>query len=85
MYNTVLLAVALQRWDRYSTHALAARDLAPSSPEVPQGACMCSVPMITTICERPKFPLGWPRKSWMSTAVGQINSWSKKWPTLLHL
>ncbi len=28
MYNTVLLAVALQRWDRYSTHALAARDLA---------------------------------------------------------
>ncbi len=28
MYNTILLAVALQRWDRHSAHALAARDLA---------------------------------------------------------
>lgn len=28
MYRTVLLATALQRWDRYSTHALAAREVA---------------------------------------------------------
>src|SRR5439155_24383879 len=28
MYNTILLAVALQRWERYSVHALAARDVA---------------------------------------------------------
>lgn len=28
MYNTILLATALQDWDRYSTHALAARDIA---------------------------------------------------------
>ena len=28
MYNTVLLAAALQRWDRYSDHALAAREAA---------------------------------------------------------
>ncbi len=28
MYNTILLAAALQRWERYSAHALAARDLA---------------------------------------------------------
>jgi nucleotide-binding universal stress UspA family protein len=28
MYNTILLATALQRWDRYSAHALAARELA---------------------------------------------------------
>ena len=28
MYHTILLAVALQRWDRYSAHALAARDVA---------------------------------------------------------
>jgi nucleotide-binding universal stress UspA family protein len=28
MYQTILLAAALQRWDRYSVHALAARDLA---------------------------------------------------------
>lgn len=28
MYTTILLAVALQRWERYSAHALAARDLA---------------------------------------------------------
>jgi nucleotide-binding universal stress UspA family protein len=30
MYNLVLLAIALQRWERYSTHALAARDVAVS-------------------------------------------------------
>ena len=28
MYTTILLAVALQDWDRYSTHALAVRDVA---------------------------------------------------------
>ncbi len=28
MYNIILLAAALQRWERYSAHALAARDLA---------------------------------------------------------
>ena len=28
MYNTILLAAALQNWDRYSAHALAARDVA---------------------------------------------------------
>jgi hypothetical protein len=28
MYNTILLATALQRWERYSAHALAARELA---------------------------------------------------------
>jgi nucleotide-binding universal stress UspA family protein len=28
MYRNVLLAVALQQWDRYSAHALAARDVA---------------------------------------------------------
>lgn len=28
MYNTILLAAALQRWERYSAHALAARDAA---------------------------------------------------------
>ncbi len=28
MYNTILLAAALQRWERYSAHALAARDMA---------------------------------------------------------
>ncbi len=28
MYRTILLAVALQQWERYSTHALAARDVA---------------------------------------------------------
>jgi nucleotide-binding universal stress UspA family protein len=28
MYHTVLLAAALQRWDRHSIHALAARDVA---------------------------------------------------------
>jgi nucleotide-binding universal stress UspA family protein len=28
MYNTILLAAALQDWDRYSTHALAAREVA---------------------------------------------------------
>lgn len=28
MYNTILLAAALQHWDRYSTHALAAREAA---------------------------------------------------------
>ncbi len=28
MYNTILLAAALQRWERYSAHALAARNLA---------------------------------------------------------
>jgi universal stress protein A len=28
MYSTILLAAALQRWDRYSAHALAARDIA---------------------------------------------------------
>jgi nucleotide-binding universal stress UspA family protein len=28
MYNTILLAIALQRWERYSAHALAARDAA---------------------------------------------------------
>jgi nucleotide-binding universal stress UspA family protein len=27
MYDSILLAVALQRWDRYSVHAVAARDL----------------------------------------------------------
>ena len=30
MYRTILLAAALQRWDRYSTHALAAREVAAS-------------------------------------------------------
>jgi nucleotide-binding universal stress UspA family protein len=28
MYSTILLAVALQNWDRYSAYALAARDVA---------------------------------------------------------
>lgn len=28
MYSTILLAAALQDWDRYSAHALAARDIA---------------------------------------------------------
>jgi nucleotide-binding universal stress UspA family protein len=28
MYNTILLAAALQRWERYSAHALAAREVA---------------------------------------------------------
>jgi nucleotide-binding universal stress UspA family protein len=28
MYRTILLAAALQRWDRYSAHALAAREVA---------------------------------------------------------
>lgn len=28
MYNNILLAAALQRWDRYSSHAIAARDVA---------------------------------------------------------
>ncbi len=28
MYNTILLVAALQRWDRHSAHALAARDMA---------------------------------------------------------
>ena len=28
MYKTILLSVALQRWERYSTHAIAARDVA---------------------------------------------------------
>ncbi len=28
MYNTILFAVALQNWERYSRHALAARDVA---------------------------------------------------------
>jgi nucleotide-binding universal stress UspA family protein len=28
MYETLLLAAALQRWDRYSAHAIAARELA---------------------------------------------------------
>ena len=28
MHNNILLAVALQRWERYSIHALAARDIA---------------------------------------------------------
>jgi nucleotide-binding universal stress UspA family protein len=28
MYNNILLAAALQRWERYSVHALAARDVA---------------------------------------------------------
>jgi nucleotide-binding universal stress UspA family protein len=28
MYNTILLAAALQRWERYSVHALAAREVA---------------------------------------------------------
>ena len=27
MHNNILLAVALQQWERYSTHALAARDI----------------------------------------------------------
>ena len=27
MYNTILLAVALQDWERYSDHAIALRDL----------------------------------------------------------
>lgn len=30
MYRTIMLAAALQRWDRYSAHALAARDVAAS-------------------------------------------------------
>jgi hypothetical protein len=29
MYTTILLAAALQNWDRYSTHALAARGIVP--------------------------------------------------------
>jgi len=28
MYHAILLAVALQNWERYSTHAIAARDVA---------------------------------------------------------
>jgi nucleotide-binding universal stress UspA family protein len=28
MYNTILLAAALQRWERYSVHAIAAREVA---------------------------------------------------------
>jgi nucleotide-binding universal stress UspA family protein len=28
MYNSILLAAALQRWERYSAHAIAARDVA---------------------------------------------------------
>jgi len=28
MYQTILMAVALQQWEQYSTHALAARDVA---------------------------------------------------------
>jgi nucleotide-binding universal stress UspA family protein len=28
MYNNILLAIALQKWERYSVHALAARDIA---------------------------------------------------------
>ena len=28
MYRTILLAAALQRWDQYSAHALAAREVA---------------------------------------------------------
>src|ERR671935_3236919 len=28
MYSTILLAAALEHWDRYSAHALAARDVA---------------------------------------------------------
>ena len=28
MYNTILLAAAFQRWERYSAHALGARELA---------------------------------------------------------
>jgi nucleotide-binding universal stress UspA family protein len=27
MYNTILVAIALQNWDRYSAHALAAREV----------------------------------------------------------
>src|SRR5215472_14378121 len=30
MYTTILLAAALQKWDRYSAHALAAREVAAS-------------------------------------------------------
>ena len=30
MYRTILLAAALQHWDRYSAHALAAREVAGS-------------------------------------------------------
>ncbi len=30
MYQTILLAAALRQWDRYSAHALAARDVAAS-------------------------------------------------------
>jgi nucleotide-binding universal stress UspA family protein len=30
MYNNVLLAAALQQWERYSVHALAARDIVAS-------------------------------------------------------
>jgi nucleotide-binding universal stress UspA family protein len=30
MYNTILAAIALQRWDEYTAHALAIRDVAAS-------------------------------------------------------
>jgi nucleotide-binding universal stress UspA family protein len=30
MYNTILAAIALQRWDEYTAHALAVRDVAAS-------------------------------------------------------
>lgn len=43
MYNNILLAVALQQWERYSVHALAARDLAAALVSQARRLCVLSV------------------------------------------
>ena len=40
MYTTILLAAALQNWDRYSAHALAAREVAAPWPRAPRTISM---------------------------------------------
>ena len=43
MYRNILLAVALQNWEHYSAHALAARDVAASLAERAEGLHVLSV------------------------------------------
>jgi hypothetical protein len=76
MYTTILLAAALQDWERYSTHALAARDVAATLAKgVAQQLHVLSVydyPPVETTDLPQSSPCGIGRIS----CGGWISSWS---------
>ena len=79
MYTTILLAAALQNWDRYSTHALAAREVAAT---LAKGASHHL--HVLTVYDPPpidtgNLPAESPPDIGRICCVGRMPSWSKKW------